>query len=130
MNLLRLATGAISAVNPQVRCTVQVSTGYTIGPDGSQVPSYRKVSNVPVQVQPMTFGDLMKSGGLNIEGTRRKAYLQGNIEGLDRQAMKGGDLITLPNTRDFPGPTVWLVNQVLEHWPDWTAVVMTLQNGS
>jgi hypothetical protein len=124
MNLHAIVSGAVGAINPQVFCTLRMSAGYAVGPDGTQTPAYTIVPNVPAQIQALTFTDLMKLGGLNIEGTRRAIYLSGNIEGVDRAALKGGDLFT------FPDGTVWLVVQVLEHWPDWTKCAVTLQNGS
>lgn len=107
-----------------------MSTGYTIGPDGTQYPTYRDYVNVPVDVQALSYTDLMKISGLNIQGTRRKCYLNGNFEGLNREAQKGGDLLLMPGLPDFPGPTTWLVVQVLEWWQDWCCLACTLQLGS
>ena len=47
--------------------------------------------------------------------------------GPNRQAIKGGDLFTMPSLPTFPGPTTWLVTQVLEHFEGWTSVALTLQ---
>ena len=121
MNLHAIVSGAVSAVNPSALVTVRVSAGYTIAADGTQVPSYTTFSNVPAQIQALSYTDLMKMGGLNIEGIRRAIYLNGNIEGVDRAAIKGGDLITEPDG------TVWLVAMVLEAWPDWSKVCCTKQ---
>lgn len=129
MNLLALTAG-IAAVNPQTICVWRISSGFNIAPDGTRTPNYIVVPNVPVQVQAMSYTDLQKVGGLNIEGTRRKIYMMGNPEGLDRQAIKGGDLVDMPDLPNFPGPTTWLVAMVLEHWPDWSAIAVTLQNRS
>ena len=129
MNLHGIVSGAIGVINPPTLCTLRTSTGNTTRPDGTRVPGYSDTPLVPVQVQSLTYTDLMKLGGLNIEGIRRAAYINGNPQGIDRQAIKGGDLITMGNLAGFPGPTVWLVAQVLEHWPDWSALAITLQNG-
>ncbi len=130
MNLHAIVTPAISVINPPVMCTYQQSVGYNIQPDGTQTPNYQTFNNVPVQMQALTYTDMLKIGGLNIEGTRNAAYMYGNIEGLDRQAIKGGDLIVMPDSADFPGPTTWLVAQVIEHWTGWSKLAVTLQNGS
>jgi len=130
MNLHAIASPAIGVVNPPVFCTVRTSTGYTVAGDGTQVPTYSTASDVPVQVQALAYTDLMKLGAMNIQGTRRKGYFYGNVEGLDRAAIKGGDLVTMPSLPTFPGPTVWLVAQVLEHFEGWTSVALTLQDGS
>lgn len=127
MNLHAIVSPAIGVVNPPVFCTLMISTGYTIQPDGTQVPNYATFNDVPVQVQALGYTDLMKMGGLNIESTRRKGYFYGNIEGIDRQAIKGGDLVQMPSLPTFPGPTTWLVAQVLEHFEGWTSVALTLQ---
>jgi hypothetical protein len=127
VNLHALVSGAIGVVNPPVFCTVRISTGYTVQSDGKQVPSYARFNDVPVQVQALSYTDLMKMDALNIQGTRRKGYFYGNIEGVDRQAIKGGDLVQMPNLPTFPGPTTWLVAQVLEHFEGWTSVCLTLQ---
>lgn len=133
MNLQRVTAGVISAVNPPIPCTIQVSAGYAIGADGSQVPAYTTYSGIPCQVQSLTAQDLRHLDGLNLQGTLRAIYLTGNVEGVDRAAIKGGDLFTMPDMPSFPGPTVWLVSQVLEHWngrTGWTKCAVVLQNGS
>jgi hypothetical protein len=127
VNLHGIVSGAIATVNPPTFCTIMLSNGYTIGSDGTQIPAYQTVYNIPVDVQALSYTDLMKIGGLNIEGTRRKLYLNGSLEGVDRQAVKGGDLVIMPDLPDFRGRTTWLVTQVLEWWPDWCSCAATLQ---
>jgi hypothetical protein len=135
VNLSAIVSGAIGAVNPQVFCTLRRSTGYTIGADFSQQPTYAATVGIPCQVQALSYTDLQKIAGLNLQGTRRAVYLNGNLEGIDRPAVKGGDLLIMPNLPEFPGPTTWLVAMVLEHWGGtpaggWVKVAVTLQNGS
>jgi hypothetical protein len=130
MNLQGIVAPVIAAVNPQIICTIRMSIGSTPLPDGTRVPAYRDYPGISVQVQALSYTDLMKLGGLNITGIRRKVYLNGNPEGLDRQAIKGGDLFVMPSLPNFPGPTTWLVAQVLEHWADWCTCAITLQNGN
>lgn len=77
------------------------------------------------QVQPMQYRDLMQMDSLNVQGTRRKIYLYGEVDGVVRSWVKGGDLIT--DTRG----DVWLVAVVAEQWKqNWVAALCTLQNGS
>jgi len=136
MNLQAIAVPVIAAVNPPITATLMISTGYTVGPDFSQVPSWATVAGVQCQVQPLSSDDLRQLEGLNVQGTHRAVYLNGNIEGIDRQAVKGGDMLQFPSLPDFPGQTTWLVTQVLEHWGDgqgaagWSRLAVTLQNGS
>jgi hypothetical protein len=121
MNLHGIVSGAISTINPAVNCQLQMSAGYSIAPDGTQVPAYNTFFPVPCQIQALTYSDLQKMDALNIQGVRRKIYLNGTIEGVDRAAIKGGDIFT------FPDGSVWLVAMALENWPDWSALAVTKQ---
>jgi hypothetical protein len=78
----------------------------------------------PMQVQALTGRDLQQIDGLNLQGTRRAIYIEGDIEGIVRPTQQGGDLITTPDG------SIWLVAMVLETWPNWCKVAVTLQNGS
>jgi hypothetical protein len=124
MNLHAIASGAAAAVNPRVPLQLRVSTGSTVGADFKPVPTYAPAVTVMGQVQPMTWRDLQMTDGLNLQGTRRAIYLDGNFDGVVRASAKGGDLIT------DPAGNVWLVAMVLETWPTWCKVAATLQNGA
>jgi hypothetical protein len=128
VNLHGIVSGAISAVNPFVAATVQRSTGYTTNSDGSRVPTYTTFS-VSVQMQALTYTDLRELDALNITGKRRKIYLSGDVEGIIRADQRGGDLIVFP-TGTLPEGNTWLAAYVLENWPDWVSVAITLQDGS
>ena len=119
MNLNDLVSSAIGAINPQVSISVQSSTGYTTNPDGTQVPTY-SISTAMGQVQPLSSQDLRKLDGLNIQGVTAKVCLTGDFEGVFRVLGKGGDLLT------FNGQA-YLVTAVLERWPEWTCVGITMQ---
>lgn len=124
MNLHALAGPLVSIVNPRVQATVKASTGWTTLPSGVRVPSYDTVT-VQAQVQPLTFRDIQQIEGLNLQGTRVGVYLYGRCEGLVRSQGRGGDLVII-----YTGPRagVYLVATVLEQWPDWVKVAVTLQN--
>lgn len=126
MNLHQLARGTIRAVNPEVRLSIRVSTGNATDADFKEVPSYAAPVWVTGQVQPLMFRDIQQLDALNLQGTRRKIFINGQINGLIRPDNKGGDLIT------FPDDSVWLVAMVLEGWTTagWCVVAATLQNGS
>lgn len=124
MNLHSIVSSAIGTVNPLVDCTLQLSAGYSIAGDFSQVPAYATVSPVPCQIQALTGRDLRQIDAVNLQGTMRAIYLNGTIEGVNRAAIKGGDIFT------FPDGSTWLVTQPLENWPDWSKVAVTLQNPS
>lgn len=121
MNLHRIVSTAISAVNPRILATLRVSTGYSIGADTKQIPQYRTIENVPVQMQALSYTDLQKLSGLNIQGTRRALYVNGDVQGLNRAEIKGGDIFLCADG------TEWLVVQALETWPDWCKVCVTQQ---
>jgi len=84
--------------------------------------------NMIAQVQPMTWGDLHMVEGLNLTGTRRKIYLSGSMDGVERVHRKGGDLVTIAIGGVDDG--VYLVAQVLEQFPQWVSAAATLQNGA
>lgn len=126
MNLHGLAAGLVGAVNPFVTATLQVSTGYMTDAAGKQTPTYAAPATVSVQVQALTYKDLQQLDGLNLQGTRRAIYIAGVVQGLVRATRQGGDLITITSGESAG---VWLVAQVIEAWPDWTKVAVTLQDG-
>lgn len=121
MDLNKLASGAISAVNPMTMVRVYPSTGYDIGPGGRQVPRYGEHFDLFAQVQEFTSTDLRKLDGLNVQGARFSVFLQGQWNGAVRVAAKGGDLMR------FRGQ-LWLVTAILTEYPEWTKCAVTLQN--
>ncbi len=112
------------------KVVVRTSTGYTQDGEGKQIPTYSDAT-ATAQVQALSFKDLVQIEGLNLNGTRRAIYLQGDVDGVSRPQVSGGDLIVFPNDSNVPAHllgTVWLVAQALETWPDWCKVAATLQN--
>lgn len=124
MNLHGIVAGAVAAVNPLVSLVVRVSTGSTVGADGTPTPTYANPVVVQGQVQPLQFRDIVQTDGLNLQGTRQSIYINGRIDGLIRADNKGGDLITDPDGN------VWLVALMAEIWPDWCRAIVVLQDGS
>jgi hypothetical protein len=78
-------------------------------------------------VQPISWRDLQQLDGLNLGGIRWKIYLNGEVDAVVRPELKGGDLIVISTGRHRG---TWLVNQVLEQWPDWVCAAITLQNSN
>jgi hypothetical protein len=122
VNLHGIAASAIGAVNPLVQLRYLASNGYTTAVDGTQVPAYLPPVVFYGQVQSLTYRDLVQTEGLNLNGVRRAIYLSGTANGIVRAAMKGGDYFVTPDNY------VWLVNIVLEAWPSWTKLAVTLQD--
>lgn len=120
MNLHGIVRRAITTVNPDVAGVMMVSLGtYTTDAAGHPVPAYSS-QNVTVQLQPLSYTDLMKIDGLNLQGVVKKAYVNGNFEGVNRPKQKGGDKLIVNGEN-------WLITQPLEEWPDWCSFVVTLQ---
>jgi hypothetical protein len=98
---------------------------------GKRVPLWTIIDNVPMQVQALTAGELKQIDGLNIQSTLRSVYLNGEIEGLDRPGVKGGDIFLIPTglTVTPPAMDTWLVIQVLESFDlgNWSHVAVALQ---
>ena len=124
MNLHGIVANAIGAVNPLISVQIQVSTGSTTNADGSRTPAYAAPQTVSAQINALQYNDIVMADSLNIQGVRRKMYINGEVDGLVRSSNKGGDLVT------FPNGTVWKVATVIEQWPDWCSVILTLQDGS
>lgn len=132
MNLHSIVRGAITAVNADVAATLRRSNGFTTQPDGTQVPSYTDVPGIAVQVQALSGDDLKHIDGLNIQGVKRVAYLNGAALAIVRNLQFGGDLFIFEEGV-IPEGTTWLVTQSLEQWgpgAEWSKVLLVLQNGS
>lgn len=125
MNLHGIVAGAIASVNPFVRGQVFVNQGWTTLPDGIRVPNYGAAQPVSLQVQALSGSDLKQVDGLNQNSIMRGIYLNGRINGIVRPTEQGGDLVHILEGRD--AGTKWLVNLVLEYWPDWCKVAVTQQ---
>jgi hypothetical protein len=129
MNLHAIAGPYISAVNPMLPVTVRVSLGSTTLPSGKRSPNYALPYRAQAQVQAMSSRDLRQVSGLNLQGSMSAIYLMGDIEGIVRPLVKGGDLIT------FPDSSVYLVVVALENWgasgtptEQWSKVAAQLQS--
>ncbi len=128
MNLHGMVAPYIAAVNPMIAVTIQFSQRNTVADDGTPTPLYSAPVAASAQIQPLTYRDLQQLDGINLQGTRYKFYLYGQVDGVVRAESKGGDLITVPPGNRHAG--VYLVAQVLEQFPDWVSCACTLQNGS
>lgn len=128
MDLHRIAAGAVAAVNPFVLATVRSSTGYTTDDAYEQAPSYAN-TQAYVQVQMLSGPELRQMDLINIQGVKRKLYLEGNWSGLVRDTSKGGDLILFgANAPGDLANSTWLFAVIFESWPDWTAAGIVRQN--
>lgn len=126
MNLHAIVRGAISTVNPDRVIPYLASSGSTVAAGGKQSATFAASVNVGAQIQPVRSGDIKKYSYLQAQGVFRAVYLFGQVQGIDRVAARGGDLLKFP---ELPGGTVrtWLVKDVDEQWPDWCRVIVALQ---
>lgn len=127
MNLHAIVRGAINSVNPDIVGTWRKSTGATTAADGKRTPGFTDAP-VSLQVQAATGDDLEHTNFANQQGVYRKVYAFGDVEGVVRPDLKGGDLLLFA----FNGVVRnWLVVHVLETWqPDtagWCCVLAALQ---
>jgi len=129
VDLNAIASAATRSVTPAVAGQVWLSTGSTTAADGTRTPTFNTLSQVTLDMQPLSGRDLQQLDGLNIQGVQRVAYVRGDIQGLVRVSGKGGDMIVIPAAPTAPAYAVgsWLVVTVMETWPDWCKVGLTLQ---
>lgn len=132
MNLHAVVRGAITAINADVVATLRRSGGFTTLPDGTQRPEYTDVPGIIVQVQALSGDDLKQIEGLNIQGVKRVAYLNGAALAIVRNLQFGGGLFIFP-PGTMPEGDTWLVTQSLEQWgpgAEWSKILIVLQNGA
>lgn len=125
MNLHGIAGPVVAAVNPWVTAQYQQSTGSGTDANYQPTPTYAAAVSIQVQMQALTYKDLVQLDGVNQNGQAHGMYVSGDIEAIVRQDNKGGDLITLPDG------SVWLVTHVLENWQStsgWAKVAVVRQN--
>lgn len=135
MNLHAIVRPAINAVNPDREIVWLRSDGgaTTTTPSGRRVPAYLEPAEIRAQIQPVAGDDLRHVEYLNLQGVLRKVYAFGDIQGVVRPDLRGGDILQFGLTRGGPVRD-WLVSHVLESWtPDtrgWCAVIVTLQGAA
>lgn len=128
MNLRLLANMVTQITNPNVSVNWLQSTGYTTDSAGKRTPTYSTTA-VEANVQAVDAKELAHMDAMNVQGVMRSVYLYGNLLGVDRVEVKGGDLLQFA---EIPGGTDrnWLIVRVAETWPEWCHVIVTLQTDS
>lgn len=130
MNLNALVAPMTRTITPGVPATLMLSTGSVKSADYSRDPTYAR-EPVTADFQAASPRDLKQLDALNIQNVERVAYLNGNVEGINRIRGKGGDLVYVPAGAHTPASSVgtWLVAAVLETWdtPGWCKVGLVLQ---
>ncbi|MCC8963771.1 hypothetical protein H8A95_15985 [Bradyrhizobium sp. Pear76] len=126
MNLHGIVAPVIGAVNPNYPVLFEASTGFTQAADFSQQPSFGAGVSVMAQVQELSTPDVQELDALNLQKSGVAIYLYGVSNGIVRVNNKGGDRITVHP--GVPQAGVYIVQLVLEQWPDWVKVSAILQN--
>ena len=122
-----LASAAIQPVNPDKQVIWLRSTGgYTTNAAGHRTPITESVP-VSANVQGLSAKDLEHTDGQNMQGVMRSVHLYGNAQGIVRTDQQGGDVLQFPEVDGGP-PRNWRVTLVMETWPTWCRVIVTLQN--
>ena len=116
LRLRRIANSITTAVNSNTEALLKVADGFTVTPDGTQVPQYTVQPKV-VQAQSMSVEDLKHLGFANQQGQFLSIYADGMIPAIRRALLKGTSIIVMnPYGEEFP--TEWQVKAVLESYSD------------
>jgi hypothetical protein len=105
------------------------SEAMTATGSGARVPTYSTATGVPMQFQAVSNDDLEHVDALNISKVLRSVHLNGDILGLDRAGVRGGDLLLAPTRLSGAALDVWLVVSCVENWEasGWSHVIVALQ---
>lgn len=125
MNLAGIANPYIQQINANQSIVWSQSTGYTTDAAGKRTPTYTTTTISNAQIQPLSQDDLSHISGLNIQGITRAIYIYQDVRAIIRASQKGGDIVTFPQDGVDRN---WKVLKVLELWPDWSKVVVVMQD--
>lgn len=124
VNLRNIANKATRTINPNIPAIWKASMGYTTGMAGKTTPSYAADVQLIIQAQALTKKEIEHIDAMNLSPCDRAVYVNGQVNGIDRESQTGGDLLV------FEGRT-WLVVAILEGWTTagWCKAALTQQNG-
>lgn len=128
INMRVLGNRISQTIKANVPATYLKSTGQTVDSAGVVTPTYTAPSApFGVDVQAATAGDLKHTEYFNMQVVARKVWMFGNVTGVVRADMKGGDILLFPQV---PAGTIqrWKVVAVVETWAEWSSVVVVLQD--
>jgi hypothetical protein len=126
MNLRGLANSATRRANPNQTITWKRATG-VITQDAAyaRTPQYETVV-LEAQVQAIDGEGLRRAEVLGISGIMRTVFIYGNMHGIVRTDMKGGDLLSFP---ELPGEAdkSWKIFDQVMNWSGWSSAHVVLQ---
>lgn len=117
-----LANSMTVAVNGNVDAVLKVSEGYTVSPDGTQMPKFIEQSKV-LQRQSMSVEDLKHMGFANQQGQFMSVYADGMIPAIRRGMQLGTTLIYIIPYGETVA-TIWQAKYVIESYDDWVKVLI------
>lgn len=117
-----LANSMTVAVNGNVDAVLKVSEGYTVSPDGTQMPKFIEQPKV-LQRQSMSVEDLKHMGFANQQGQFMSVYADGMIPAIRRGMQLGTTLIYIVPYGETVA-TIWQVKYVIESYDDWVKVLI------
>ena len=120
LNLRSAANKLVQAVNPDIWVTVFAATGYTVGTGQKQTPTYAAGVSGWAQLQELNSSDIKLMNGFQTQTSVNTIYLKGPLHGIVRKTSTGGDYIMI-------GSVKWLVQQILEEWPNWSKAAIIMQ---
>ncbi len=125
MNLRGMVNKFTQITNPNTKITWKQSNGYTTNAAGKRLPKFINLT-IDANIQALSSSALTHTNGLNIVVTMRSVYMYGNALAVVRADQLGGDELIFP---EVPGTSdkTWLITTVVETWPDWCHVIVTLQ---
>lgn len=110
---------------------IVTSQAMTATGSGKRTPAYNTITGVPMQFQAVSNDDLEHIDALNISKVLRSVHINGDILGLVRPGVRGGDLLLAPTglANTLPALDVWLVVSAPENWEasGWSHVIVALQ---
>lgn len=127
MNIRKIANPAIQIVNPNILIVWMKSIGYLNNDDATRTPQFEEIV-LEAQVQALSAEDLRHESQLNIEGICRTIRIYGNMQGVVRPDVKGGDILKFPEVSTDTVVQFWKITKVMETWDNWCTVVATLLN--
>ena len=122
LSVRSLANSMTVAVNGNVDAILRVSEGYTVSPDGTQIPKFIEQSKV-LQRQSMSVEDLEHMGFANQQGQFMSVYADGMIPAIRRGMQLGTTLIYIVPYGETVA-TIWQVKYVIESYDDWVKVLI------
>lgn len=125
MNVRGIANQYTQVINKNQKINWIQSNGYVTDNAGKRTPKTLTLT-VDAQVQSLGATALQHVDGLNMTGIMRSVYMYGNAAGAVRADQIGGDILVFPEV-PFGTNKKWLITHVLETWPTWCNVIVTLQ---